>query len=145
MKAKSAFSNTDAWPAEGTRGRGKPFRVLIVDDSAAVAAQIRNLLTAEGFQIAGAASDGQEGLEKYQKLYPAVDLVMMDITMPKMDGVTALGEILKFDKNAKVIMISALGKQEEVKRSLLIGAKGYIDKPLERKKVLDRVLRVLKA
>jgi len=64
--------------------------------------------------------------------------------MPKMDGVTALEKIIEFDKDAKVIMISALGKQDLVKKSLLLGAKNYIVKPLDRKKVLERVLMTLK-
>ena len=63
--------------------------------------------------------------------------------MPKMDCIASLEKIMEFDKNAKVIMISALGKQDLVKKALLIGAKNYIVKPLDRKKVLERVLLVL--
>ena len=63
--------------------------------------------------------------------------------MPKMDGITALEKIIAFDANAKVIMISALGKQELVKKSLLLGAKNYIVKPLDRRKVLERCQGVL--
>jgi two-component system chemotaxis response regulator CheY len=80
----------------------------------------------------------------YKEHYPNVDLVTMDITMPKMDGVTALEKIIEFDKDAKVIMISALGKQDLVKKSLLIGAKNYIVKPLDRAKVLERILMSIK-
>ena len=80
----------------------------------------------------------------YKELYPNLDLVTMDITMPKMDGVTSLEKIIEFDKEAKVIMISALGKEELVKKSLLAGAKNYIVKPLDRKKVLERILQILK-
>ncbi|HRU45459.1 MAG TPA: response regulator, partial [Spirochaetota bacterium] len=65
-------------------------------------------------------------------------------TMPKLDGISALEKIIEFDKNAKVVMVSALGKQELVKKSLLLGAKNYIVKPLDRKKVLERLLLVLK-
>jgi two-component system chemotaxis response regulator CheY len=83
------------------------------------------------------------GLERYKELYPNVDLVTMDITMPNMDGLTALQKIIDFDKNAKVIMISALGKQDLVKQALLAGAKNYIVKPLDRKKVLERIAHVL--
>jgi len=83
-------------------------------------------------------------LEKYKEIYPNIDLVTLDITMPKMDGVTALTRILEFDKDAKVIMISALGKQDLVKKSLMIGAKNYIVKPLDRKRVLERIVSVLK-
>jgi two-component system chemotaxis response regulator CheY len=68
----------------------------------------------------------------------------MDITMPKMDGVTALEKILEFDKDARIVMISALGKQDLVKKSLMLGAKNYIVKPLDRAKVLERILMSLK-
>jgi two-component system chemotaxis response regulator CheY len=92
----------------------------------------------------GTASDGALGLEKYKELHPDIDLVTMDITMPVMDGISALEKILEFDKNACVIMVSALGKEDIVKKSLLMGAKSYIVKPLDRKKVLERVVSVLK-
>ena len=61
-----------------------------------------------------------------------------------MDGVTALEKILEFDKEARIVMISALGKQDLVKKSLMIGAKNYIVKPLDRAKVLERILMSLK-
>ena len=65
------------------------------------------------------------------------------ITMPKMDGIAALEKIMAFDKTAKVVMISALGKEDLVKQALLLGAKNYIVKPLDRKKVLERIASVL--
>jgi two-component system chemotaxis response regulator CheY len=83
-------------------------------------------------------------VEKYKELFPNIDLVTMDITMPKMDGITALEKIMEFDKNAKVIMVSALGKQDLVKKSLMVGAKNYIVKPLNRTQVLERVVSILK-
>ncbi len=89
------------------------------------------------------AADGAQGVEKYKALKD-IDLVTMDITMPVMDGVSALEKILEFDKEAKVIMVSALGKEDVVKKCLLMGAKSYIVKPLDRKKVLERVVSVLK-
>jgi two-component system chemotaxis response regulator CheY len=64
--------------------------------------------------------------------------------MPVMDGVSALEKILEFDKNAVVIMVSALGKEDVVKKCLLTGAKSYIVKPLDRRKVLERVVSILK-
>ena len=67
----------------------------------------------------------------------------MDITMPKLDGISALEQIMAFDKNAKVVMVSALGKEELVNKSLMAGAKSYIVKPLDRKKVLERIAKVL--
>ncbi|MEW5815448.1 MAG: response regulator [Spirochaetota bacterium] len=145
MKAKMDFPSINERRPEGVRDEGGAFRVLIVDDSMFVTKQIGQILTSEGFEVVGTAADGVAGVEKYKELYPNVDLVTMDITMPKMDGVTALEKIIEFDKNAKVIMISALGKQDLVKKSLLMGAKNYIVKPLDRKKVLERVVTALKA
>ncbi len=144
MKTKADFPSINERPPEGLKEDGTPYRVLVIDDSMFVKKQISQILTSEGFEIAGTASDGEEGFEKYKELYPNVDVVTMDITMPKMDGIKALEKILEFDKNAKIIMISALGKQDLVKKSLLLGAKNYIVKPLDRKKVLERVLMVLK-
>lgn len=144
MKTKQDFPSINERNPEGFKDDGTPFRVLIVDDSMFVTKQISQILSSEGFEIIATATDGQEGLEKYKELFPNVDLVTMDITMPKMDGVTAMEKILEFDKNAKVIMISALGKQDLVKKSLLLGAKNYIVKPLDRQKVLERVLTSLK-
>jgi len=132
MKTKMDFPNINQRKPEGLKEDGKPFRVLIVDDSMFVTKQIGQILTSEGFEVAAAALNGEEGLEKYKELYPKVDLVTMDITMPVMDGVTSLEKIMEFDKNANIIMISALGKQDLVKKSLLLGAKNYIVKPLDR-------------
>ena len=101
-------------------------------------------MTSEGYEVVATAGDGQEGVEKYKELCPNVDIVTMDIMMLKMDGITALEQIMAFDKNARVVMISALGKEELVKKSLLLGAKNYIVKPLDRKKVLERIAASLK-
>jgi len=144
LKTTNDFPNINERTPEGKRDDGQGFRVLVVDDSMFVTKQIGQILTSEGFDVVGTAGDGIDGVEKYKELYPNVDLVTMDITMPRMDGVTALEKIIEFDKDAKVVMISALGKQDLVKKSLLIGAKNYIIKPLDRKKVLERVVSVLK-
>lgn len=144
MKTKSDFPNLNEKDPEGLKPDGTAYRVLVVDDSMFVAKQLGQILTSAGFEIAATASNGEEGLEKYKELHPNIDLVTMDITMPKMDGVTALQKIIEFDKEAKVVMISALGKNDLVKNSLMIGAKNYIVKPLDRKKVLERVSLALK-
>ena len=144
MIAKSDMPSINEKTAEGIKPEGTPYRVLVVDDSMFIAKQLGQIFTSEGFEVAGTAADGSLGVEKYKELYPNIDLVTMDITMPVMDGVTALEKILEFDKNACVIMVSALGKEDVVKKSLLMGAKSYIVKPLDRKKVLERVVSVLK-
>lgn len=144
MKTKADFPSINERTPDGLKEDGTSYRILVVDDSMFVTKQLTQILTSENFEIAGTASDGEQGLEKYKELYPNVDLVTMDITMPKMDGVTALEKILEFDKEARIIMISALGKQDLVKKALMLGAKNYIVKPLDRAKVLERILTSLK-
>ncbi len=144
MKTAQDFPTINERPPEGVRADGTKVKVLIVDDSMFVAKQLGQILTSEGYEVVATAVDGMEGVEKYKELCPNVDLVTMDITMPRMDGITALEQIMAFDKNAKVVMVSALGKEELVKKSLLLGAKNYIIKPLDRKKVLERIAAAVK-
>ncbi len=144
MKTKVDFPTINAKNPDGLKDDLTPYRVLIVDDSMFVTKQIGQILTSEGFEVVGTASDGEAGVEKYKELFPNVDFVTMDITMPKMDGVTALEKIIAFDPEARVIMVSALGKQDLVKDALIKGAKNYIVKPLDREKVLERVVMSLK-
>jgi two-component system chemotaxis response regulator CheY len=137
------FPSLNQKEPEGIGPDGKPYRILIVDDSMFVKKQLGQILTSEGFELVGTAGDGEEAIELYKEHHPNVDLVTMDITMPGMDGLTALERIVAFDPEAKIIMVSALGKQDLVKKSFMLGAKNYIVKPLDRKKVLERISRVL--
>ncbi|MCL2519556.1 MAG: response regulator [Spirochaetaceae bacterium] len=129
---------------QGLKSDGSSYRVMIVDDSMFVAKQIGQILSSEGFEVVATVGDGEAAVEQYKILQSKIDLVTMDITMPKMDGVTALEKIIEFDPNAKIVMISALGRQDLVKKSLMLGAKNYIVKPLDRKKVLERVVSVVR-
>lgn len=144
MKASADFPSINSKEPDGKNDMGIPYRILLVDDSMFVRKQLNQILTSEGFEIVGEADNGLDGLERYKELSPSVDLVTMDITMPKMDGITALEKIIEYDKDAKIIMISALGKEDLVKKALITGAKNYIVKPLDRKKVLERIVSVLK-
>jgi len=143
MKTTQDYPTINDRPPEGVKDDGTPYKVLVVDDSMFVAKQLGQILTSEGYEVVATAVDGKEGVDKYKELCPNVDLVTMDITMPKMDGLTTLEQIMAFDKNAKVVMVSALGKEELVKKSLMLGAKSYIIKPLDRKKVLERISKIL--
>ena len=144
MISKQDFPSINERPPEGLRDDGTPYKILVVDDSIFVTKQLGQILTSEGYDVVATAADGLEGVEKYKALSSGgVDLVTMDITMPKMDGLEALEKIVAYDKNAKVVMISALGKEDLVKQALLLGAKNYIVKPLDRKKVLERIASVL--
>ncbi|MDR0539476.1 MAG: response regulator [Spirochaetaceae bacterium] len=130
-------------PPMGVRPDGAPYRVLIVDDSMFIAKQLGQILASEGFEVVDTAADGAQGLEKYKANKDKIDLVTMDITMPVMDGVSALEKILEINKGARVVMVSALGKEDVVKKCLLLGAKSYIVKPLDREKVLERIVSIL--
>ena len=144
MKTKQDFPSINERPPEGIRLDGSKVKILVVDDSMFVAKQLGQILSSEGYEVVATAADGKEGVDKYKELYPNVDAVTMDITMPRMDGLTALEQIMAFDKDAKVVMVSALGKEELVKKSLMLGAKNYIVKPLDRKKVLERLAASIK-
>ncbi len=143
MKTTGDYPEINARVPDGHKPDGSAYRVLLVDDSIFVRKQLKQILSSEGYEIVDTAGHGVEAVDKYKSLYPDVDLVTMDITMPGMDGVTALEKIVQFDAEAKVVMISALGRQDLVKKSFMIGAKNYIIKPLERKKVLQRLKSVL--
>ena len=93
-------------------------RVLIVDDAAFMRMMVKDILSKNGYEIVGEAENGMKALEKYQELKP--DLVTMDITMPEMDGITAVKEIKKVDPAAKVVMCSAMGQQAQRDRKSVV-------------------------
>ena len=129
---------------EGMNTAGESYKVLLIDDSIFVRKQLTQILSSEGFQIVGEADNGVDGFSKYKEIYPNVDLVTMDITMPQMDGISCLEKIIAFDAKARVVMVSALGKEDLVKKALVMGAKNYIVKPLDRAKVLERIVSAFK-
>jgi two-component system chemotaxis response regulator CheY len=116
-------------------------RVLIVDDAAFMRMMIKDILSKNGFEIVGEAENGIQGVELYKEHKP--DLVTMDITMPEMDGIAAVKEILAADKAAKVIMCSAMGQQSMVIDAIQAGAKDFIVKPFQPDRVLEAVNKVL--
>ena len=115
--------------------------ILICDDAAFMRMMIKNTLTKGGYTVAGEAENGAKAVEKYKELSP--DLVLMDITMPEMDGIQALKEIKKLDGGAKVIMCSAMGQETMVMDSIKSGAKDFIVKPFKPERVLSTVKKIL--
>jgi two-component system chemotaxis response regulator CheY len=115
--------------------------ILVVDDALFMRATLKKLLTDAGFQVVGEAENGQIAVQRYQELRP--DLVMMDITMPEMDGLAALREIKKVDAGARVIMCTALGQESSVRDALSSGAKDYIVKPFKADKVIEAVKKAI--
>ncbi|MGE5550306.1 MAG: response regulator [Bacteroidota bacterium] len=116
-------------------------RVLVVDDAAFMRMMIKDILRKGGYQVIGEAEDGVRAIEKYRELKP--DLVTMDITMPDMDGITAVKEIRKVDENAVIIMCSAMGQQAMVIDAIQAGAKDFIVKPFQPDRVLEAIRKVL--
>ena len=115
--------------------------ILICDDAAFMRMMIKDILTKNGYTVAGEAENGLKAVEKYKEVSP--DLVLMDITMPEMDGIQALKEIRNLDGTAKVIMCSAMGQQAMVIESIQAGAKDFIVKPFQPDRVLEAVKKVI--
>ena len=115
--------------------------VLVCDDAAFMRMMIKDILTKNGYNIAGEAENGVKAIEKYNELKP--DLVLMDITMPEMDGIQALKKIKEADAKATVIMCSAMGQQAMVIESIQAGAKDFIVKPFQADRVLEAVQKVV--
>ena len=115
--------------------------VLICDDAAFMRVMIKDILTKNGYDVAGEAENGLKAVEKYNETKP--DLVMMDITMPEMDGIEALKAIREKDGNAAVIMCSAMGQQAMVIEAIQSGAKDFIVKPFQAERVLEAVKKVI--
>ena len=110
-------------------------RILIVDDAMFMRMILKNILTKNGYEVCGEAANGQEAIDKYIELRP--DLVLLDITMPKMDGITALKKIKMIEPKAKIIMCSAMGQQAMVIDAIQGGAIDFIVKPFQEDRVLE--------
>ena len=115
--------------------------ILICDDAAFMRMMIKDILTKNGYEIAAEAENGAIAVEKYPEAKP--DLVLMDITMPEMDGIEALKKIKAADANASIIMCSAMGQQAMVIESIQSGAKDFIVKPFQADRVLEAVQKVV--
>lgn len=116
-------------------------KILVVDDAAFMRMMIKDILTKNGYEVAGEAENGNVAVSKYAEVKP--DLVLMDITMPEKDGIQALKEIKAGDSNAKVIMCSAMGQQAMVIEAIQSGAKDFIVKPFQAERVLEAVKKVI--
>lgn len=116
-------------------------RILIADDASFMRMMLKDILVKGGFGVCGEAGNGSEALIKYKELKP--DLVTMDITMPEMDGISGLKKIIEFDRDANIIMCSAMGQQAMVIEAIQGGAKDFIVKPFQADRVLESIRKVL--
>lgn len=116
-------------------------RILIVDDAAFMRMMIKDILTKNGYEVVGEAENGLVAVNLYKELKP--DLVTMDITMPEMDGISAVKAIKQLDPGAKIIMCSAMGQQMMVMEAIQAGARDFIVKPFQQERVLQAVKKAL--
>lgn len=117
-------------------------KVLIIDDAKFMRKTLSTLFEKNNFTVVGTAENGKEGVELYKQTSP--DIVTMDITMPVMGGLEALEEIIAYDPNANVIMCSAMGQQKLVVEAIELGAKDFIVKPFDEKRVMETVNNILR-
>jgi two-component system, chemotaxis family, chemotaxis protein CheY len=116
-------------------------RILLVDDAKFMRTTLQAILTKDNHEIVGEAENGKEAISLFTKTNP--DLIIMDITMPIMNGIDAIREIMKVDPNSLVIVCSAMGHQKVVVEAIELGAKDFIVKPFDEHRVLETVNRVL--
>lgn len=117
-------------------------RVLIVDDAIFMRMKLKDILEKNGYNVIAEAQNGMEAVEKYKSENP--DLVTMDITMPEMDGISALKIIKGIDSKAKVIMCSAMGQQSMVMDAIQAGAIDFIVKPFDNDRVVQSLNKATK-
>lgn len=118
-------------------------RVLIVDDASVVRLMIKKVLKESDFEVVGEAVNGVDALTKYKELRP--DVVTMDITMPEADGIQATKDIMAFDEDAKVVIVSGIDQKEMLWRAIKAGAASYIVKPFENDRVISTLNEVTAA
>jgi two-component system chemotaxis response regulator CheY len=116
-------------------------RILIVDDAAFMRKVLTDSLTQGGHEVVGEASNGKDAVTRFQEVSP--ELTTLDITMPEVDGLEALRDILATDPSARVIMCSALGTEDKVLEAIRLGAKDFVVKPFQPERVLEAVARAL--
>ncbi len=115
-------------------------KILVCDDAAFMRMMVKDILVEIDCTITGEAENGRKAVEKYKELSP--DLVLMDITMPEMDGIEALKEIMKIDTGAKVLLMGQQTQQDMADEGIHLGAKGFIVKPFQREDVEKALKKV---
>ena len=117
-------------------------KVLVVDDSKFERAFLTGILKEEGWNVVAEAEDGLDGLQKYIDLTP--DVVMMDITMPRMDGLAALKAIMQINPEARVVIVTAMSTPEKFREAINSGAKDFIVKPFSHGKIQEVLAHVFR-
>ncbi len=127
----------------GTKDTGEPYKALVVDDSAFMVKNLKRMLESFDAEVIATAEDGTEAVSAVENDGDELDFCTLDITMPEMNGIEALEKMLEIKPDLTVVMVSAMGQQETVKKSVKLGAKHFIVKPFEREKVFEVLKSVL--
>lgn len=115
--------------------------ILICDDAAFMRQALIKIVAAEGHTVVGEAANGEQCVSMYASLLP--DIVLMDITMPDMDGIEATRRIVSADSSANIIIVSAMGQQDKVFAAIGAGAKDFIVKPFEAQKIVACIAKYI--
>jgi len=116
-------------------------RILIADDLSFIRMLQKEVLTEGGYRIVGEAANGREAVEKYRDLTP--DVVILDITMPEMNGLAAMQKILALDPRARVLICSAIGQQSVIVEAIQAGARDFIVKPFKPERLAAAIARAV--
>jgi two-component system chemotaxis response regulator CheY len=111
------------------RKDGQPVRYLVVDDSVFARKNLARMIESFGGQVAGEAGDGCTAITEYDRTNP--DIVLMDITMPQMEGIEAAERIVRSHPNARIVMVSSVGYQDNIVAALQRGARHFVQKPVK--------------
>ncbi|HEX7057473.1 MAG TPA: response regulator [Bacilli bacterium] len=114
-------------------------RVLVVDDTKFMRAMLKDILVQFGYEVIGEAENGKQGVQMYDSLRP--DIVLMDISMPEKDGISALKDMLAIDPDAVILICSGMSQQDLISEAMKAGAKGYVMKPFKQNKILEVITR----
>lgn len=110
-------------------------KVLVCDDAAFMRLSLIKMLKGNGFDVAGEAANGEQAIDEYKILKP--DMVLMDITMPGLDGISAVKAIKEFDPEAIIIMCSAMGQYDKIMEAIQAGAKDFVVKPFDETRLIE--------
>ena len=116
--------------------------ILLADDLSFMRMVQKEILEEKGFEIVAEASDGLEAIEKYEQTRP--DIIILDITMPNMNGLDAMHKIFDIDPKARIIMCSALGQQQLIVEAIKAGVKDFIVKPFKPERILSAIEKALR-
>ena len=120
----------------------KNLTFVIVDDAIFMRTLLKKMISeVENYQIVGEGSNGYEAIEQAKNNQP--DVMTLDITMPDMDGIKAVKEILKVSPNTKILMVSAMGQQSLVIEAIKLGARDFVVKPFDKSRVLHAIKNII--